>query len=269
MWEIQHTGEEFGAPIYIKYYKYSNFGDYCEDELGIHRKKAERLVKIWQVVGVNLAGLPPEVRDRLVSAGFSKLKELVRVLTFDNAAAWAEKATQQSYQQLLLTITKYNTFQEEQLVKSLQKKKEAVALITGVSKGEIEADADEVEAAHALLQMPTGPWEQVDPSTIYTETTIPWRLALYPDQHSTMSQAIKIAQGITGSNSRTHNMTMIALEFLANSADKHNLPEYLAKLEESLGIKLVAFTHNGDPLYGISNLVSIANKNDETSYVSN
>lgn len=264
LWEIQNTpadGQEGGPPVFQSYFKYSNFGDYCEDELGINRKKAERLIRIWRVVGVELIGISAATRDKLVAAGFSKLKELVRVLNVDNAEGWADKAQVQSYQQLCQTISKYVGFQEEQQVKLITKKQEALNLLTEAKEGK-EVSEEQLSNAKAVLNLPDLPIINIDPSTIHADLTVPWKLALYPDQHEAISSAIKAAQAITGSNSRTHNLTMIALDFLAGSVGNKNMTDYLTRVEETLGIKLVAFTQNGDPLYGIENLVSLAGKTE-------
>ena len=66
------NGEPKNGPIYSAW-GYTSFAQYAEEELGMHRRRAERLRRIWFDIDIRLADqLDWKLRKRLVALGFGK-----------------------------------------------------------------------------------------------------------------------------------------------------------------------------------------------------
>src|SRR5690606_6338555 len=57
--------------------------------------------------------LDPQLKQELVSLGWTKLRELTRVLTLQNVADWVAVARKSSYPELTLAIRRYLQRKEE------------------------------------------------------------------------------------------------------------------------------------------------------------
>lgn len=66
---------------------YQNFNEFIDDRYGLHYRKARYLIKIY--VGLVESGVP---WDKVKHLGWTKLKELVDILTVENVDSYAAKA---------------------------------------------------------------------------------------------------------------------------------------------------------------------------------
>lgn len=207
---------------------YSVFGEYVENELGIHRRKAERLRRIWEVLETDLAGLDRGVKRQLIAIGWTKMRELIRVLTVSNAERWIEMAEECSYPELRANIAR--------------------AIEIAAQKNAVSGDDEE----HEEVPPPEG------------ERTKSMAFNLFPEQLDNVTLALKRASELSNSDKKGHNFDLICTDFLAtNDFRMENDPEaqlrLLAKYERLLHKRLVVV----DPaskriVYGLDALELVA-----------
>jgi len=83
-----HVDNDPMKPLVWQAWGYKNFAAYCEAELGMNERKMNFVSRIYRVVFEELASLPDDVRARVVDIDYSKIRELVGVLTADNVYEW-------------------------------------------------------------------------------------------------------------------------------------------------------------------------------------
>lgn len=225
IFDIPAPGDTAGRALY-EVWGFQNIGDYAEQELCIHRKKAQRLRGIWYRLCVELSGMDPAVRDRIVALGFAKVRELIRVLTVENAEEWAERAEEENFETLSQSVRNFLDNVEAARQKAISE---------GKDPSEVEPDLPTPE----VLQYETFP--------------------LYEDQHKIVESAIQRASELSGSDKRGHNLTLICTDFLATNdfltGDETQRIGYLQKIENVLGVRLVACDKkSGDLIHGLDNL---------------
>lgn len=225
IFDIPTPGDVSGRPLY-EVWGFNNIGDYAEQELGIHRKKAQRLRGIWYRLCVELSGMDPDTRERIVALGFAKVRELIRVLTVENAEEWAERAERENFETLSQSIRNFLDNVENARQKAISE---------GKNPDEIEPDLPKTE----VLQYET--------------------FALYEDQHKIVEDAVQRASELSGSDKRGHNLTLICTDFLATNdfltGDEEQRMSYLEKIENVMGVRLIAADKKtGSLIYGLENL---------------
>jgi hypothetical protein len=231
-------GDRKNIPVW-QAWGYTNFGDYVEDELGIHRKKAQRLRHIWwRLAADDLKTLDPELRKRLIALGMSKVRELLRVLTPQNAEKWIDMAENGPFTGL-----------DAAIAKALE-----VASHKAAVHGETDVDA---EGSNGSVEPPAG-----------SETAAYLRFALYPEQYGNVMLALKRASEMCQSDKRGHCLDMICTDFLATNDFKgENDPDQqlllFAKFERLFKKRVVVV----DPkerriVYGLDALELVATEDD-------
>lgn len=83
LWEVNKKG-------YYNDWGYGTFKEYVASEVQFKVTKALYLVQIWQSLYVNSGD--PEVFSKVIAVGWTKAKELSRVVTKENVDGWVEKA---------------------------------------------------------------------------------------------------------------------------------------------------------------------------------
>jgi hypothetical protein len=73
---------------------HADFEEYCNAELDFSLRKAQYLISIWYYFGVQVAD--ETVLAKVAGLGWSKVKELVNVVTPSNCDEWVEKAAKLS-----------------------------------------------------------------------------------------------------------------------------------------------------------------------------
>lgn len=251
---------------------YGKLGDFAEKELGIHKRIAERLRRIWLVVGVECA-LDEEYLNRFITMGRSKARILTRegVMNAKNAKTWIDKAEKLTY---LALDEEVNTF---------------LAGREGIMKGtlgkveKLDAEGDVIEDDDALAEAPTTPavqgktlWqvtkdevssqvnEAAGKSLEPEEKTISKYFALFPDQMDTLKAALERASELSGSKKDGQNLSLICLDFVAtNEFKKASLEQtqrFLKRIEKALDMKLIALSPKDyEILYGYKVLEKINN----------
>lgn len=232
VYDKTEDGDRRGPPLW-KSWKFKSFGDYVDQELGFSLRKAQRLRLIWFRLEVELKNLDPDVKDRICKLGWSKVRELARVLTISNAEEWLQKAEQMSFVQLEDTIRKY--------VEDLKKARREAALQGADPK-------------------------TVDPGVPEPEETEWLHFKLFPEQAQTVDQAMSRAADLSGKlevDKKGHLLELICTDFVATNnflsgGSTEEKLRYIAKVERLLGLKLIVADAEGkELLYGLETLKSL------------
>lgn len=236
-------GDPNRGPLYINW-GYTSFSEYAEKELGLHQKKAERLKLIWYTLEIQLKDMDPNLKERCILLGMSKVRELVHILTLRNAEYWITQAESMGYRKLFEVIT------DE---KRRMRIDEAVLGSSGGTITEIDASS-------------TDPGDLIPP--VRAEIPKQKRFDLFPAQQENILLALKRASDITGSDKEGHLLDLICTDFIATNdtfgSDLDKRLRYVAKIERSLGLKLIAVDPDAKEIvYGLSTLQMLAPDADE------
>jgi hypothetical protein len=240
--------------LFIREWGFDTFPEWVEKDLGIHRRKAQRMVRVFFTIEKHLADMDPALKARLVVLPFSKVRELVRVLTLNNIAQWIPYAETHAQWEIVLAVQKYAHDKaakeaQEQLAKNL-------ASEAGVMKG-VPGSTDLDDEHDPELD---GPKE--------LEKSFPLAFRAFAGQYESITQALEFAASLSGSSKKTHNLEMICLDFLSTNAMPKGLDgklAYVAKVEKLLGVKLVAVDPvTGELLYGLAGLELLAQQQQQT-----
>jgi len=227
-------GKPTGDPLY-KAWGYDTFAEYVDAELGIGVRKAQRLRYIWFRLEVELSDLDAKLKDRVIALGWSKARELVRMLTLQNAVEWIDKAEKLSFVELEEAVRQHLLWVTEEREKAEK---------AGDDPAEVEKGTPE---------------QSLDPAKSF-------QCKLYKDQMEMVTAAMKRAAELAGKGSihekKGHLLTLICTDFLATNnfttASVEDKLRYIAKIEDVLGLKFVVTDADGtDLIYGIDTLESL------------
>ena len=235
IWDTPVDGDPKNKPLF-KDWGFDTFGEYVERELGFGVRKAERLKKIWaHLLELDLS---PELEVRLIGLGWTKVRELVHVLTDRNAEEWISKAEHYTYEQIEDAVRKYG---------------EEVDKIDEARKQFAEDD----ELPEELAKDAAIP----DPEDFFPE-----KFRFAKAQYDNVMLALDKAKQLSHSQSKTHNFDLICTDFLASNdflaaQDPDRIVMYLRKIERAFGIKIIAFDNTVDEIiYGNRTFDTMAEK---------
>jgi len=241
-YDVPVGNDPINEPV-CTYWGYKNVEQFAWNELGIQPRKCRFLRKIFYTMEVELADVDPELKDAVLSLGYSKVRELVGVLTPYNIEAWAERGRDCKYEELSRAIQKYRA-----MCKAAEEDAQQAAKEEGGSDVEhyIEPEVAEVDEAH---------WE---------------RFCLFDDQKAMVDYALQCASTIAKSEKKGHLLTLICMDYLAtNGATPPGTDEfkaYVANLERLLGVRMVVFERVAgqfDVLYGAQTLQDVAHSMED------
>lgn len=250
LWEIYDTpcDGKNGPPVYTKW-GYKTFTEYAESELGIPGRKAEHFKNIWKKLAIDDGGLvlTKVLEDRLIRLGWSKVRELVAVLTPQNAEEWIGRAEQSNYMSLAAAVAKAR--------ETLRAAADRAASI-----GE-----DPQEAKQAAKDTTLPPPTNVVAKTLY----------FYDGQWDNVALAIQKARTIASARNDKQNegylLDLICTEFLAtNNFSEQPMAAKVAmfhKMAELMGVKAVVIDPTapiGEKIvYGVQHLEHLEQQGDE------
>jgi len=259
-------GDRAKKPVYTTW-GFNSFRDYAEQELDLHYKKAERLRLIWYRIEIDLDGMNPLVKKRLIALGWSKVRELCRpgLLKLSNVEAWVTKAEGMNYQTVEAAVRKaLDRMEDEEVAKDIQKQGDPIK-----KSNKLEGKYDEPEEGEESNAVPPpnpdDHWgkkeEYADEEPLYGKT-----FKFYPDQLETVKLALKRAEELSGSERPGHNLSLMCLDFLANNdftkASEEQKLRYVAKLEKLIGYRFIIVDPSStDVLYGLATLEKVAKEN--------
>jgi hypothetical protein len=219
---------------------YTGFADWAEKELGLHRRKAERLQRIWWELEVRLGGkISSGVKRRVVDLGWTKVREIVRVLSEANAEQWVEMAENLTHPELCDAI--------RQALIDQEKKEQAAAV------GSEDEDDESGVYPNPPDDISRFKWKQFH---------------LTPEQRENVNMALGRAKELANSTKDGHCLDLICTDFLAtNDFRKADDPEtrlrFLAKYERLMGRRIVVIDPETWVIeYGIDALQRVANARD-------
>lgn len=244
IYDRSEDGDSKNPPLFVTW-GYKTFAEYVDQELGFAIRKAQRLRLIWFKLTVELHGLDSKVKKRLVALGWSKLRELVRVLTLKNATEWIDKAENMSFVQLEDAVRAYHDAEKlDKMQKAAKAQKKA--------KADDEADIDDDEADIDLE-----PNEQAGPPVPDGKAFEWMHFKLDPEQfllvHAAFERAAELTeQGTPGYDKRSRNLELICHDFLGTHTFEHdsvkNKLAFLARMESLLGLRLIILDADAEKL---------------------
>jgi hypothetical protein len=244
IYDRSEDGDAKNPPLFVTW-GYKTFSEYVDQELGFAIRKAQRLRLIWFKLEVELKGLDPKVKKRLVALGWSKLRELVRVLTLKNTSEWVDKAENMSFVQLEDAVRAYHDAEKVEWAKS-QKKAKAK-----------DADADDDPDTDDEVDIDLEPNEKAGPPVPDGKPFEWMHFKLDPEQfllvHAAFERAAELTeQGTPGYDKRSRNLELICHDFLGTHTFEHdslkNKLAFLARMESLLGLRLIILDAEAEKL---------------------
>ena len=180
---------------------FDTFEAYIEADLPFKRRKVFYLISIWDWFAVKVGD--QAVLDKVKTLGWSKLRELVGVVTPENVDEWVKKANEVSCRELAELCRK---------------------------------------ALDDRLAGDEAPLPSLDHEAVERKRTKTLAFTLYPDQLETVEQALEIASVMAGSEKKGYLLSVICLEFAAqNLAIKEGKAAVLQKMAQMLGAEVIVF----------------------------
>jgi hypothetical protein len=264
--EIPIDNDPKKPPTYTRW-GYETFGQFAQDELGLYRRKAERLRSIGRALEVELAGLDPALKERLTALGWSKLRELVRIFynKHDRKTVnkWVEFAEEHNWTQTYRAVGKAL---DKMGVKNGQPVDDVTESVIDEDAeeedGSVLEDAGEDDGYYGAGNMTVKDAADALPQP---ERTKMFSFMAIDEQIDVIAAALDRAEELGGERSKSAKLALICTDFLAtNSFGKPDDPKtrvsYLRKLEKLLGIKLVAINEKNDVFYGFKALKKLSDK---------
>ena len=281
VYDKSEDGDPTKPPLYISW-GYTSFADYVDNDLQFSLRKAQRLRFIWYTLTVKLANLDQKVKARLVALGWSKLRELVRVLTLDNAAEWLTKAENMSFIHLENSIRSSREHEKLTVMQEEVAKAKARAKAREQENGfDLEAEVDDEEEVDLDLDPPakgdvmegfvptkgaSGPSDHNEPRT--EAMAFRFKADQYLLVHAALERAAELVAEHTGKKKlpweqRSDNLELICHDFLAGHTFENGTLEnklaFLVRMEPLLGLRLVILDGSSEKLlYGRKSLKKLS-----------
>lgn len=234
VWDKTVDGKKDGVALWEKW-GFMAFADYVEDELGMDRRRAQRLKKVWFNLEVDCHGISDTLKANLVECGATKLRELARVMNADNAEYWYNRCKDMNVKDTVATVNAY---------------------------------LDELNAQDTRFQDPEGadsvqePDPDADPEATFNEN-----FKLYPPQQEILKNAIEGAKHLSGKPNakKGHCLTIICNDFMKNNdltfGREDDREKYVAKLEKLLSLRLIAIDpKTGEIIHGLATMEALARR---------
>ncbi len=261
---------------------YNNIGEFAEKELSLHYKKAQRLVRIFYRVEVELDGLGqnPELKKRFIRLGWSKARELVRVLTKANMVEWIDRAETVNYTTLVEIIKRTVAMEQaRQIQADIARQPDPIAASNEVPEGLLQAEnVPEISSAepykptlipHSVppavpKARPTGDYADTASEAFVDRKWVSKVFQLESEQAETVNLALKRAQELVGRETKAPStlISLICLDFLSGAdwsgASVEQRLRFLSKIEKSVGLRLVVVDDDDEVVYGLGALAAAA-----------
>jgi len=251
---------------------YSTFKEFSEEVVGFKERKARYLVAVYKWIEIDAGFRDTEwdkaIKNRLIEVGWSKLKELVGVITRSNADEWVAKAEMLSLEELKQEVKRYHQemFLSAQKLSQKEGEDEGENVeIDGTVNGNLvdistvqdgESPSVVVNSDGEVIAM-GGAVSVADYEDLNTAFK-PFTVHVTDDQRANIEKALHIAKILSDSTVDGHNLDLICTEFIASHAERGNVQDnikfVLERLETLYGLKILAFTEKGQLVYGSENI---------------
>jgi len=276
VWDTPLDNDPNKGPIY-KAWGFKSFAQWADEDLGIQKRKAERLRAIWYCLEVQLAGIDPDLKKRLVALGVSKLREMTGILEPENVEGWIEVAEKSSYPILRASIAKARQAADIAKAQAAVSAKLAAEAAEEAEDEEGEEEGPELEAVGGTAQVDAA-------SPGFDDADVPARVAgpqppqpvaapdepeemnflhfgLYSEQYLNVQLALRKSGEMTGSDKKSHNLDMICTDFLANNDIvpgnmEENRMRFMRRMEQVFGVKIIALDMTNDEVVFGAGLLS-------------
>lgn len=214
VWSTPVDGVRHNACVCVAW-GYETYTAWAEHELGLHKRKAERLKAIWEHFNVTLAGeISPHMQRKIIALGWTKVRELIRVIDKYNAEQWVEMAEHLNHVELCAAI--------RQALRDQEKADQAAAV------GDLDDDEE---------------WQGAEPPEDIDRFK-QLKFKLTPEQKANVEMALQRARQLAESAKKGHCLDMICTDFLATNDflrpdDPETYLRYLAKFERLMGKRFV------------------------------
>ena len=236
VWSTPIDGDPMKACVCVAW-GYQNYTQWAEEELGLHKRKTERLKAIWDHLHITLGGkLERKTQRRLIALGWTKVRELTRVIDETNIEPWIEMAEHLNYQELCVAV------------RQALEEHEKNAVTDAVNP---DAEEEEEEFKGAAPPPDIGRFRE-------------FRVYLTPEQKANIHLALDRAKELAASERNGHCLDLICTDFLGtNDFRKANDPDtalrFLAKFETHMDKRLVIINpHTWEIEYGMDTLSKAA-----------
>lgn len=250
-------------PMYVAW-GFTSFAQYADEELGLDRRKAERLRAIWYRLSVELCDLDDITRQRVINLGWTKVRELIRVLTLRNAQEWVDKAegcTQQELQNAIRVYLEKKDARLMQRFKDAQTKQDAAVAAIAKDSGDASVEAAPEPAPGEPLP------DDDDEVPVIVEPLKSKSFAFYLDQYEIVQAALKRAAQLANSEKPSYLLTMICTDFLATNdfsqIGSEQFMKFLVKYENLMNVDLIVRDRGTRKiLYGLTTLEHMASEEE-------
>lgn len=251
---------------------YGHIGEYAEKELGIDKRIADRLRRMWKVIGLDCKdSIDDEWRNRFIGIGRSKARLITRPFVMDNSNShsWIEKAEKLTFLELEEEVDAYLAGRAG-VMKGTLGKVEATDADGDVVEDIDEDESDAKPSVHTKTveqmvgdsvqeQISKGSGFKDDKEDKEDKPKHYKTFAFYDDQWDTVKAALERSQELSGSKVDSHNLSLICLDFLATNefkkASMEQTQRFIKRLEKALSVKLIALTPKDfEVLYGYKTL---------------
>ena len=204
LWEV------FDKNHYLKW-GYDKWTDYAERELEMRPRKAQYLVSIWNYFAITHKE-SPELLAKVRPLEWTKVKELIQIVTPENVDEWVATAQR-------LTLIQ----------------------LTEACREALQGDSSDGGTGQTGTDRAPPMSEQIQRMTF----------AVFPEQKKNIVTALKRAEEMADSDKKGHLLDLICTAFLAENADSKGVFDVLRRFEKMRGVKLSALDlDNGEVVFG-------------------
>ncbi len=261
LFDVPVDGDPNNGP-WFKEWGYSTIGDFAENELNLNKRKAEYLRGIYYRLEVELEEMDPKVKSKIIALGWSKVRELIKVLTVKNAEKWLSVAEKSNHPDLLTSVQKYQDKAKTAKAAKEAGEKYVTPSPAKISKGDLPT-AFEMQPPKSEEEEPAVEDDDLDNVPEVT-TSVYKNFKLFKEQQEIVEAALARAQELSGSNVPSHNLSVICQDFLATNLFGKPGPDqairFLAKYEKLLNVRIVVIDQDDDPIYGVTHLEALQDK---------
>jgi hypothetical protein len=217
---------------------YKNFGEYCENEVGLRKRTAENLRFAYYYFAIQQE-MPDNIVEQLMSIGRSKVYLLAGIATKSSIALWLEKAKELTFEELKKAV---QTAKAVAAGKNVDNEEREPQSIKAGSSSADESDGEDEEKYQPKDLPQPDQWHVISGNMV-------------TEQYEVYQAALKRAGDVTGSDKVGYNLDFICQDFLANN-NFSNIKEkdrstYLSKMERRIGLSIIAVdTNTGKPVHG-------------------
>jgi len=243
--QVPIEGDPRRAPTYMRW-GYNSFSDFVTIDLGMQLRRAQRLRVIGRLLEVELAGLDEVLRQRLINLGWSKVRELARVLLNKHdrktVREWVDYAETHNF---LLVERAVAQAVERMGMRDGEAANDVVEdVVAERDSAANEADREAFQGC-GLIKVTDAAAALPKP-----ERTKVFTFACMDESIDLVAAALQRAGELGGAErSKSSRLGLICMDFLATNDwgrpdDPDTRVSYLTKLERLLGLRLVAIDPN-------------------------